>query len=79
MNMDVHAVKTSIRGKHWFQSLTADFSRIEQGAESVWVADGQISGKTVRVIAVVPHQHNLYPRAQSGEVGLLEGWTLAKV
>lgn len=78
MNMDVHAVKTSIRGQHWFQALTADFSRIEQGAESVWVADGQMSGKTVRVIAVVPHQHNLYPRAQHGEVGLLEGWTLAK-
>lgn len=78
MNMDVHAVKTSIRGQHWFQALTADFSRIEQGAESVWVADGQISGKTVRVIAVVPDQHNLYPRAQTGEVGLLEGWTLAK-
>lgn len=78
MNMDVHAVKTSIRGQHWFQALTADFSRIEQGTESVWVADGQMAGKTVRVIAVVPDQHNLYPRAQNGEVGLLEGWTLAK-
>ncbi|OTG65233.1 biotin-independent malonate decarboxylase subunit beta [Acinetobacter silvestris] len=79
MNMDVHAVKTSTRGQNWFKALTADFVQIKDAVESVWIADGQISGKTVRVIAVVPHQHNLYPRAQSGEVGLLEGWTLAKV
>ena len=79
MNMDIHAVKTSTRGQNWFKALTADFAQIKDAVESVWVADGQISGKTVRVIAVVPHQHNLYPRAQSGEVGLLEGWTLAKV
>ena len=79
MNMDVHAVKTSTRGQNWFKALTTDFAQIKDAVESVWVADGQISGKTVRVIAVVPHQHNLYPRAQSGEVGLLEGWTLAKI
>ena len=62
MNMDVHAVKTSIRGQHWFQALTADFSRIEQGAESVWVADGQMAGKTVRVIAGFPHINTIFIR-----------------
>ena len=79
MNMDVHAVKTSTRGQNWFKALTTDFAQIKDAVESVWVADGQISEKKVRVIAVVPYQHNLYPRAQSCEVGLLEGWTLAKV
>jgi malonate decarboxylase gamma subunit len=33
----------------------------------------------VRFIAVVPDANNHYPRAAKGEVGLLEGWTLAKV
>ncbi|GHK51873.1 hypothetical protein KPZU09_16090 [Klebsiella pneumoniae] len=42
------------------------------------VADGQINGENVRFIAVVPDANNHYPRA-AGEVGLLEGWTLAKV
>ncbi len=43
------------------------------------VADGQINGENVRFIAVVPDANNHYPRAAGGEVGLLEGWTLAKV
>ena len=46
---------------------------------SVQVADGQINGENVRFIAVVPDANNHYPRAAGGEVGLLEGWTLAKV
>ena len=33
----------------------------------------------MRFIAVVPDANNHYPRAAGGEVGLLEGWTLAKV
>lgn len=79
MNMDMHAVNaTSMRGQQWFKELSADFAQIDEYTESVWVADGQISGKNVRIIAVVPNPQNLYPRAQNGEVGLLEGWTLAK-
>ena len=30
-------------------------------------------------LAVIPDPNNLYPRARHGEVGLIEGWTLAKV
>ena len=30
-------------------------------------------------LAVVPDSNNRYPRARHGEVGLIEGWTLAKV
>ena len=78
MNMDVHAVKPSTRGKNWFNALTTDFTKHENYIQSVVVADGQIAKTAVRVIAVVADQHNLYPRAQHGEVGLLEGWSLAK-
>lgn len=46
---------------------------------SVQVADADFNGETARFIAVVPDANNHYPRAAQGEVGLLEGWTLAKV
>lgn len=42
-------------------------------------ADGELNGETVRFVAVVPDANNHFPRAAQGEVGLLEGWTLAKV
>jgi malonate decarboxylase gamma subunit len=51
----------------------------DAGCPSVQVADGELNGETVRFIAVVPDANNHFPRAAKGEVGLLEGWTLAKV
>lgn len=79
MNMDIHASNTSsVRGKNWFDALTSGFQKIDQYSASVWVADGKIAEHLVRIIAVVPDQNNLFPRAQGGEVGLVEGWTLAK-
>ena len=41
-------------------------------------ADGELNGETVRFVAVVPDANNHF-RARRKEVGLLEGWTLAKV
>lgn len=78
MNMDINAIKFSVRGKHWFEILTRGFQRIETGIHSLLVADGQIDGQMLRVFAVVPDIHNHFPRARKGEVGLLEGWSLAK-
>jgi malonate decarboxylase gamma subunit len=45
----------------------------------VQAADGELNGEAVRFVAVVPDANNHFPRAAKGEVGLLEGWTLAKV
>ncbi|MEH0832972.1 biotin-independent malonate decarboxylase subunit gamma [Pectobacterium cacticida] len=67
------------RGAVWLEKLTANAPRLPGLCPSVQVADGTIEGKPVRFIAVVPDEHNHYPRAARGEVGLLEGWTLAKV
>lgn len=78
MNMDINAIKFSVRGKHWFEILTRGFQKIETGIHSLLVADGQIDGQMLRVFAVVPDIHNHFPRARKGEVGLLEGWSLAK-
>ncbi|MBF8741403.1 biotin-independent malonate decarboxylase subunit gamma [Pseudomonas guariconensis] len=45
---------------------------------SLRVVDGELGGCLARFIAVVPDPLNPFPRARGGEVGLLEGWGLAK-
>ncbi|MGB5886346.1 MAG: biotin-independent malonate decarboxylase subunit gamma [Acinetobacter venetianus] len=78
MNMDVNAIKNSSRGRHWFGTLTDQFQVIDSGIESLLIADGQLNGIPTRVFCVVNNEQNLYPRARQGEVGLLEGWSLAR-
>jgi hypothetical protein len=67
------------RAALWLNKLAPDAPLMSGLCPSVQVADGQIDGESVRFIAVVPDANNHYPRAAGGEVGLLEGWTLAKV
>ncbi|HDS8578495.1 TPA: biotin-independent malonate decarboxylase subunit gamma [Klebsiella variicola] len=67
------------RAALWLNKLAPDAPLMSGLCPSVQVADGQIAGESVRFIAVVPDANNHYPRAVGGEVGLLEGWTLAKV
>lgn len=69
----------SNRAALWLNKLAPDAPLMNGLCPSVQVADGQIDGESVRFIAVVPDANNHYPRAAGGEVGLLEGWTLAKV
>ncbi|PVZ88522.1 biotin-independent malonate decarboxylase subunit gamma [Serratia sp. S1B] len=80
MNMDVNATRVAARGLNWFNALTADasFQAVSDFPASLKVADGELNGYPVRVIAVVVDTNNHFPRAQQGEVGLLEGWSLAK-
>ncbi len=67
------------RAALWLNKLAPNAPLMSGLCASVQVADGQIDGENVRFIAVVPDANNHYPRAAGGEVGLLEGWTLAKV
>ncbi len=67
------------RGERWLSQLTGGAARHTGLCPSVQVADAELNGETARFIAVVPDAHNRYPRAAQGEVGLLEGWPLAKV
>ena len=67
------------RAALWLNKLAPDAPLMSGLCPSVQVADGQIAGESIRFIAVVPDANNHYPRAAGGEVGLLEGWTLAKV
>ncbi|MHA3083071.1 biotin-independent malonate decarboxylase subunit gamma [Acinetobacter sp. ANC 5383] len=80
MNMDVNATRVAARGLNWFNALTAEsnFQTVADFPASLLVADGELNGYPVRVITVVEDANNHFPRAQQGEVGLLEGWSLAK-
>ena len=69
----------SSRGDIWFDIFAGQFRERKGQCPSVRVADGELDGQAVRVIAVVPDPDNRYPRAAKGEVGLLEGWTLGKI
>ncbi|QBP40168.1 biotin-independent malonate decarboxylase subunit beta [Paenisporosarcina antarctica] len=65
------------RGRKWFDLLRDDALEIGD-IPSVRVADSMIGEKAVRFIAVVPDSQNRFPRARKGEVGLQEGWSIAK-
>ncbi|WP_433588804.1 biotin-independent malonate decarboxylase subunit gamma [Pseudomonas koreensis] len=64
----------SVRGLNWFNALSAGAQAVEGLPPSLQVADGELG----RFIAVVADPDNRFPRARNGEVGLLEGWGLAK-
>ena len=65
------------RGRKWFDLLTNGQPSISE-VPSVLVADSFINGIKARFIVVVPNKENKYYRARNGEVGLLEGWAIAK-
>ncbi len=68
----------SIRGLNWFNALSAGAAEVVGLPTSVKAADGILGDQPARFLAVVADPENRFPRAQSGEVGLLEGWGLAK-
>ncbi|KTC43176.1 biotin-independent malonate decarboxylase subunit gamma, partial [Pseudomonas sp. ABAC21] len=67
-----------MRGLQWFNALSAGAAAVAGLPASLKVADGMLGGQPVRFIAVVTDPDNRFPRARTGEVGLLEGWGLAK-
>lgn len=71
----INAVNST--GRKWFDMLANGQSSISE-VPSVLVADTTISDVKARVIAVVPNPESSYYRARNGEIGLLEGWTIAK-
>ncbi|MFV0576530.1 MAG: biotin-independent malonate decarboxylase subunit gamma [Vibrio sp.] len=68
----------SNRGLTWLKTLTEKGQAVEGFVPSVQVVDSELNGQNARFIAVVVDENNHYPRAQKGEVGLLEGWNVAK-
>lgn len=68
----------STRGLEWFKALSSDAVEVLGLPASVKAADGALGEQPARFIAVVADPDNRFPRAQNGEVGLLEGWGLAQ-
>jgi malonate decarboxylase beta subunit len=65
------------RGKTWFEALAGTDAR-EAKPASVLCADGTVGDERVRFLAVVPNPEAKFPRAREGELGLEEGWALAR-
>jgi malonate decarboxylase gamma subunit len=58
--------------------LADNLSPVDTGLESVLVADVDLAGERVRLLAIVPDPRNRFPRARHGELGIEEGWALAR-
>lgn len=71
-------MSTQQRGLNWFNALSAGATPVNGLPASLKVADGTLGDQPVRFLAVVADPDNRFPRARQGEVGLLEGWGLAK-
>lgn len=66
------------RGDIWMKALAENGQVVTGLSPSVQVVDDQFNGLPVRYINVTQDLNNPFPRARNGEVGLLEGWNVAK-
>jgi malonate decarboxylase beta subunit len=64
------------RGRTWFEALAGAIPDGEPA--SVLCVDGTVGGERARFLAVVPNAEAKFPRASGGELGLEEGWALAR-
>ncbi|HWV04756.1 biotin-independent malonate decarboxylase subunit gamma [Ralstonia sp.] len=67
----------STRGATWMRAL-AGGTPVAGYVSTLQVVDAALAGQPARYIAVVPDAQNRFPRARNGEVGLVEGWQLAR-
>jgi hypothetical protein len=68
----------STRGRIWFEALAGKQAKQVPSVSSVLVADTTLQKERVRFLAIVPDPNNRFPCARQGQVGLQEGWNLAK-
>jgi biotin-independent malonate decarboxylase gamma subunit len=68
----------STPGRIWFEALAGKQAKHVPRVPSVLVADTTLQKERVRFLAIVPDPDNRFPCARQGQVGLQEGWNLAK-
>ena len=68
----------STRGRIWFETLAGKQTKHRPSVPSVLIADTTLQKERVRFLAIVPDPDNRFPCARQGQVGLQEGWSLAK-
>jgi malonate decarboxylase gamma subunit len=66
------------RGRIWFEALVGKEASHLISVPSVLAADRTLANERVRFLAIVPDPANRFPCARQGQVGLEEGWNLAK-
>jgi malonate decarboxylase gamma subunit len=72
------ALDHNSRGAVWLAALTNNAVVAPSYPASVRVIDAPLARHNARYIAVVPDSSNRFARARTGEVGLAEGWQLAR-
>lgn len=70
--------RNTSHGARWLAALAGKPTAANEPA-SVAVVDGELGAHRARYMAVVPDPANRFPRARGGEVGLAEGWALARL
>ena len=65
------------RGRTWFEAL-ARAAAPGAAPASVLCADGAVGDERARFLSVVPDPQARFPRARHGELGLEEGWAIAR-
>jgi biotin-independent malonate decarboxylase gamma subunit len=69
---------SSVRGRAWFDRMTRGGKAVAGLPPSVLAADCTIGGHAVRAIAVVPDPNARFPLARNGDLGIDEGFGLAR-
>ena len=67
----------STRGATWMRAIAVG-TPVPGYGSTLQVVDAALAGQPARYIAVVPDAENRFPRARNGEVGIVEGWQLAR-
>ena len=66
------------RGHIWFKALTDSTDTTLADVPSVLCKDHELNGKMVRYLAIAPNKNGRFPRARNGELGIEEGWAIAR-
>jgi malonate decarboxylase beta subunit len=66
------------RGWRWYDALMKNAHENAHG-KSLCIGDAQWGTETVRAISIVPDPSARFPRARHGEMGVEEGWGIARV
>lgn len=66
------------RGATWLKLLTGAQPLAQGYCAALQVVDAGLGDAPARYIAVVPDPDNRFARARHGEIGLVEGWELAR-
>lgn len=69
----------SSRGLRWLRALSGSEGLLHEEPATVRLADAMLGENLACFVAVVPDPANRFPRARHGEVGLDEGWALARL